>query len=93
MEQRLAEAHANSERAISLAQQTKAGHVYVISNIGSFGDNVFKIGMTRRQDPMDRIWELSDASVPFDFDVHAVIQTADAQDWRRSCTGDSVIVA
>lgn len=78
LEQRLAEAHANSERAISLAQQTKAGHVYVISNIGSFGDNVFKIGMTRRLDPMDRIWELSDASVPFDFDVHAVIQTADA---------------
>lgn len=78
LEQRLAEAHANSERAVSLAQQTKAGHVYVISNVGSFGDNVFKIGMTRRLDPMDRIWELSDASVPFDFDVHAVIHTSDA---------------
>jgi len=78
LEQQLAEAHANSERAISLAQQTKTGHVYVISNIGSFGDNVFKIGMTRRLDPMDRIWELSDASVPFDFDVHAVIHTEDA---------------
>lgn len=78
LERQLAEAHANSERAMSLAQQTKAGHVYVISNVGSFGENVFKIGMTRRRDPMDRIWELSDASVPFDFDVHAVIFTDDA---------------
>lgn len=78
LEQQLADAHAASERAVSLAQQTRAGHVYVISNIGSFGDNVFKIGMTRRRDPMDRIWELSDASVPFDFDVHAVIWTEDA---------------
>jgi hypothetical protein len=78
LERQLAEAHANKERAISRAQQTKSGHVYVISNIGSFGDNVFKIGMTRRLDPMDRVWELSDASVPFDFDVHAIIYTEDA---------------
>jgi hypothetical protein len=61
-----------------MAQQTRAGVVYVISNIGSFGTNVYKIGMTRRRDPMDRIWELSDASVPFDFDVHAIIRTDDA---------------
>jgi hypothetical protein len=78
MEQQLEDAHAASERAISRAQQTKSGHVYVISNIGAFGEGIYKIGMTRRLDPMDRIWELSDASVPFDFDVHAVIYTDDA---------------
>lgn len=78
MEQQLEDAHAAKERAISRAQQTKSGHVYVISNVGSFGDGIYKIGMTRRLDPMDRIWELSDASVPFDFDVHAIIYTDDA---------------
>jgi hypothetical protein len=78
LEQMMAEANAKQERAISLAQQTRSGHVYVISNIGSFGTHIYKIGMTRRLDPMDRIWELSDASVPFDFDVHAVIYTDDA---------------
>lgn len=54
-------------------QNAKAGYVYVISNIGSFGENVYKIGMTRRLEPMDRIHELGDASVPFPFDVHALI--------------------
>jgi hypothetical protein len=54
-------------------QNAKAGYVYVISNLGSFGENIFKIGMTRRLDPMDRIIELGDASVPFPFDVHALI--------------------
>lgn len=56
----------------------KAGYVYVISNIGAFGENVFKIGMTRRLDPQERIDELGDASVPFRFDVHAMIFTDDA---------------
>lgn len=56
----------------------KAGYVYVISNIGAFGENVFKIGMTRRLNPMDRIDELGDASVPFNFDVHALIFCEDA---------------
>ena len=51
----------------------RAGYVYVISNIGAFGENVYKIGMTRRLDPQDRVDELSDASVPFNFDVHAMI--------------------
>jgi len=51
----------------------KAGYVYVISNIGAFGENVYKIGMTRRLEPMDRVDELGDASVPFSFDVHAMI--------------------
>ena len=51
----------------------KAGYVYIISNVGAFGEGVYKIGMTRRLEPMDRIDELGDASVPFDFDVHALI--------------------
>lgn len=59
-------------------QHGKAGHVYVISNLGSFGDNVFKVGMTRRLDPNDRINELGDASVPFPFDIHSLIFSDDA---------------
>ncbi len=51
----------------------KAGYVYIISNIGAFGENIYKIGMTRRLDPQERIDELSDASVPFNFDIHAMI--------------------
>jgi hypothetical protein len=74
----LAEAEAKSRRAISLAEITKTGHVYVISNRGSFGSDVFKIGMTRRLDPMDRVYELGDASVPFPFDVHMTITCDDA---------------
>ncbi|MGR6860793.1 GIY-YIG nuclease family protein [Aliivibrio salmonicida] len=70
--------HAQYERAKSMAQLTKQGHVYVISNIGSFGEKVFKVGMTRRLEPMDRVKELGDASVPFDFDVHAMISCDDA---------------
>jgi len=65
-------------RKISLAQQTKQGHVYVISNTGSFGENVFKIGMSRRLYPYERVQELGGASVPFAFDVHAMIKSADA---------------
>ena len=56
----------------------RAGFVYVISNIGSFGEGVYKIGMTRRLDPMERVRELGDASVPFSFDVHALIFCDDA---------------
>ncbi|MHA6484516.1 DUF4041 domain-containing protein [Paenibacillus sp. strain BS8-2] len=56
----------------------RAGYVYIISNIGSFGEGVFKIGMTRRLDPYDRVYELGDASVPFNFDVHAMIFSNDA---------------
>lgn len=74
----LEEAHAKSERAKSMAQQTRAGHVYVVSNIGSFGEGVHKVGMTRRLDPLDRVKELSDASVPFSFDIHAMIYSEDA---------------
>lgn len=74
----LAEARAKSVRAKSLAEMTKAGYVYIISNIGSFGENVFKIGMTRRLEPMDRVRELGAASVPFPFDVHAMVYSEDA---------------
>lgn len=56
----------------------RAGYVYIISNIGSFGENIFKIGMTRRLDPLDRVRELGDASVPFQFDIHALIFSEDA---------------
>lgn len=56
----------------------RAGYVYIISNVGAFGENVFKIGMTRRLDPQDRVDELGDASVPFNFDVHAMIFSDDA---------------
>lgn len=55
-----------------------AGYVYIISNIGSFGEEVYKIGMTRRQEPLDRVKELGDASVPFLFDVHALIYSKNA---------------
>lgn len=74
----LQEAKDKSERAMSMAQKTRAGHIYIISNTGSFGENVVKIGMTRRLDPLDRIKELGDASVPFTFDLHALIYTEDA---------------
>lgn len=75
---RLAEAELKSQRAVSQAQLTKSGHVYVISNVGSFGDGVYKIGMTRRLEPYDRVKELGDASVPFPFDVHMMISCDDA---------------
>lgn len=78
LEQELKEAHERKERALSMAQQTKRGHVYIISNIGSFGENVFKIGMTRRLEPTDRIRELGDASVPFQFDIHSMIFSEEA---------------
>ncbi|MDO6682205.1 DUF4041 domain-containing protein [Oceanobacter sp. 5_MG-2023] len=75
---KLSEAESRGQRAISMAEQTRRGHVYVISNIGSFGEHVYKIGMTRRLEPLDRVKELGDASVPFNFDVHAMIFSEDA---------------
>ena len=78
LEKQLSESKARMERAKSMAEQTKRGHVYVVSNVGSFGENIFKIGMTRRLDPYDRIKELGDASVPFIFDLHSLIYTDDA---------------
>ena len=63
---------------ISKLQNGKAGNVYIISNLGSFGENVFKIGMTRRINPQERVDELGSASVPFRFDVHSFIFSDDA---------------
>lgn len=74
----LKEAEERGQRIMSMAQQTRRGWVYIISNIGSFGEGVFKIGLTRRLDPMERVYELGDASVPFPFDVHAFIFSEDA---------------
>ena len=76
--EKLQEAEARAQRALSMAQQTRSGHVYVISNVGSFGGDVFKIGLTRRLEPLDRVRELGDASVPFSFDIHAMIFSEDA---------------
>lgn len=78
MEAKLADVNKEIESVDFRAANVRAGYVYVISNLGSFGDNMVKIGMTRRLDPMDRIRELSDASVPFNFDVHALFFTDDA---------------
>lgn len=77
-EAKLDEARKKKERAIARAQITKSGFVYVISNIGSFGERVYKIGMTRRLEPMERIFELGGASVPFPFDLHAMLYSDNA---------------
>jgi hypothetical protein len=78
MEAKLAEISVEVNKVISREANICAGWVYVISNIGAFGDHVVKIGMTRRLEPMDRVRELGDASVPFRFDVHALIFSNDA---------------
>lgn len=80
----LAVASARKQQAISQAQLTSADHVYVISNIGSFCEQVYKIGMTRRLDPMERVIELGDTSVPFAFDVHAMVYTENALELERT---------
>ena len=66
-----------TQRELTIAQQTNKGRIYVISNVGSFGDGVYKIGHTRRQ-AEERVDELGSASVPFEFDIHAVIETENA---------------
>ncbi len=78
LEAALAEAHATSERARAMAEMTRSGYVYIISNVGSFGEDVVKIGLTRRLEPDDRVKELGDASVPFGFDTHAMIYSDEA---------------
>lgn len=75
---RLLELEAREARAKAMSEITRSGYVYVISNPGSFGSEFCKIGMTRRLDPMDRVRELGDASVPFEFDVHAFAYSSDA---------------
>lgn len=73
LEDKLRNLEADKKNILEREANAKAGFVYVISNIGSFGEDIYKIGMTRRLEPMDRIKELSSASVPFEFDVHAMI--------------------
>lgn len=78
LEEKLKLLEKDKENVLEREQNTRSGFVYIISNIGSFGENIYKIGMTRRLEPMDRIKELSSASVPFEFDVHAMIFSEDA---------------
>ncbi len=78
LEMALQEAHSASERARAMAEHTKTGYVYIISNVGSFGEEIVKIGLTRRLNPDDRVKELGDASVPFSFDTHAIIYSEEA---------------
>ncbi len=75
---KLDEARLKKEKAIARAQLTRSGFVYVISNVGAFGEGIFKVGMTRRMEPMERIMELSGAAVPFPFDLHAMMYSDDA---------------
>ncbi len=83
MEERLANVDARIEENDYRAANIRAGYVYVISNPGAFGHHMVKIGMTRRLEPLDRVRELGDASVPFPFDVHALFFAADAVDVER----------
>ncbi len=83
LQEKLRIAEEKNQRALSMAQQTRSGHVYIISNIGSFGENIYKIGMTRRLEPKDRVTELGDASVPFSFDIHAMIYSSDAPNLEK----------
>lgn len=78
LEEKLKELEITKQNVLQRELNTRAGYVYVISNIGSFGEDIYKIGMTRRLEPMDRIKELSSASVPFEFDVHAMIFSENA---------------
>ena len=84
LEEQLQKAHEQRERAKSMAELTRAGHVYVISNIGSFGEDVYKVGLTRRLEPLDRVRELGGASVPFSFDVHGMIYSEHAPALERA---------
>lgn len=84
LERDLATAHEKAERAQAMAEKTRSGYVYIISNVGAFGPDLVKIGLTRRLDPADRIRELGDASVPFLFDTHAIIYSDDAPSIERA---------
>ena len=78
IEGHLAEIEKDKQDIVNREKNTRAGYVYIISNIGSFGENIYKIGVTRRLDPTERVYELGDASVPFNFDIHATIFSEDA---------------
>lgn len=78
LEDKLSVVEKDKEQVLYREQSTRAGYVYIISNIGAFGENMYKIGVTRRLEPQERVDELGDASVPFEFDVHAMIFSDDA---------------
>ncbi|MCB7130143.1 MAG: DUF4041 domain-containing protein, partial [Candidatus Brocadiales bacterium] len=84
LEAELKDALERKVKAIARAQLTRSGHVYVLSNVGSFGEGVYKIGMTRRFEPLERVKELGDTSVPFPYDVHAMIYCEDAPALEKS---------
>ena len=83
LQAQLSDVIVKKENIINL-QNGKAGNIYIISNLGAFGDNMFKIGMTRRINPQERVDELGDASVPFKFDVHSFIFSDNAVDLETS---------
>ena len=87
LEAQLAEINEAVLTVESRAANTRAGHVYVISNVGSFGERMVKIGMTRRLDPLDRVKELGDASVPFKYDLHALVFSDDAVGLEKALHG------
>lgn len=78
IQRRISVAISERDKANAMAQLSKRGHVYVLSNIGSFGENVLKIGMTQRKDPHERVRELAGDALPFNYDIHAMIETEDA---------------
>lgn len=78
LESKIKELEEDKKNVLEREANTRAGYVYIISNIGSFGEGIYKIGVTRRLEPYDRVKELGDASVPFEFDVHAMIFSDDA---------------
>lgn len=84
LENELSEAIDRKAKAIARAQLTKSGHVYILSNIGTFGEGVYKIGMSRRLEPLERVDELGGASVPFPFDVHAMIYSENAPELENA---------
>ena len=83
LEKQIAASEEKLKKSMPQAQLTRAGFIYVVSNIGSFGEGIVKIGMTRRLEPMDRVVELGDASVPFRFDVHTLAFVEDAPTIER----------
>lgn len=84
LELKISELEKDKKDVLNREANTRAGYVYIISNIGSFGENIYKIGMTRRLEPTERIKELGDASVPFEFDIHAMIFSDDAPKLERT---------
>jgi hypothetical protein len=84
LERDFAEARTKVERARAMVEMTKSGYVYIISNTGSFGPDLIKIGVTRRLDPTDFVKELGGTSVPFFFDIHAIIYSEQATALKRA---------